>query len=745
LDDCARNLYGSSPSAYVDQIDSTVFSWAQAPAAWATIKGPQAGQVSETVNLQLGTDPTKFYRITGISFTLMFPTNPLMVGANERILQFKDGGGNIIYSGECQYVFSSGSSPGCSVGFPSTLDGVRSISITHQSVNEITLDSGEEYHVGLDNIRIAVEESEMVKVNVLEVRTPNGTPQGELLPPGTLPIPYLDTVKLEITLKNVTGVTMPNWELQLFGIDAAGASPSHDNESPMRLKTQGEAVYSAELQRLKWNGTTALAPNESVTMSFEVNARRSGMLKSTYSLSVDSQLIKDMQPIDIMPAALTYLELNDEGADENLKAVMFWAMFNETSSGSFYSGTEQTFPNDATAFVNFFNGSDYLPLYDLTGVYNEKIITYDTRSIEGSRFIAGTDYCNNTPNNQDELEPPKVSWHPNITSVIHCEDFRYMEAQSLINGFLNYERRAGTDSAFGYARKNFGGSLGNDTYALWGDYQRCVDSGFLNTIDEQGNIITRTYQDALAMSNVEVEGSTLGWKPAVDWLNAYLNCQLKHVDSLRRLTYIMTHYRFMPQIERAIDDFYSKCDWQLLEFSTPNELLCDPTEGAFSLKQANLIIQESVIYAPPGEDEQSFPINQEFGLRICAGGCATQISGTREVNGTRTIAFSQAPAHPIDNVNDQMIRDAYEATSSPLPTCSKIFELNTFAGHREQLANCYGPSLPSILQPVLWTDRQVVDANDDNVLEDYTFSNYSWGSRVYQKASTEDDATHYPR
>lgn len=156
-------------------------------------------------------------------------------------------------------------------------------------------------------------------------------------------------------------------------------------------------------------------------------------------------------------------------------------------------------------------------------------------------------------------------------------DYRYMAAQTIINGFLSYERRFGLGSVFEYAELNFSGSLGNPQYSLW------------LTSQCQQNQYASSFQAARLVSNRANSYSFL-----VGWLNEYMNC-LSDLDSdyTTGRVHRATNTTILPQAQQAINDFYS----------TP----WDPTNGAFSVLAAN------------------------FGngsLAACAGGCTLQCTGS---------------------------------------------------------------------------------------------------------------------
>jgi hypothetical protein len=166
-------------------------------------------------------------------------------------------------------------------------------------------------------------------------------------------------------------------------------------------------------------------------------------------------------------APTTGLDFN--GIHSGLKAVMFWAIFNESSSDNFDSGS----PVDS----------------------------FDLGASRFSSFLFQPPYCSpGTVPGDNAAESPFVTaagdWY-----IRHCPfDYRYMVAQTVINGFLNYERRVGINRVFEYATQNFAGSIGNSDYELW------------NSSDCRSNAFGATYGQARINSNPG------DWVCQCDWL-----------------------------------------------------------------------------------------------------------------------------------------------------------------------------------------------------------------------------------
>jgi len=243
-------------------------------------------------------------------------------------------------------------------------------------------------------------------------------------------------------------------------------------------------------------------------------------------------------------APTTSLDFN--GIHSGLKAVMFWAIFNESSSDNFDSGSA--------------------------------VDDFDLGTPRFTSFLFQTPYCSpGTVPGDNGAELPYVTtagdWY-----IRHCPfDYRYMVAQTVINGFLNYERRVGINSVFECATQNFAGSIGNSDYELW------------NSSDCQSNAFGATYGQARINSSPGT-----GYANAIGWLNEYMLClaQLNSTDYTAVRVRRAYQNTIWPQVNAAVQDFYS----------SPT----DPTDGAFSALAAN------------------------FGngsLLACVGGCRLQCTG----------------------------------------------------------------------------------------------------------------------
>ena len=189
-----------------------------------------------------------------------------------------------------------------------------------------------------------------------------------------------------------------------------------------------------------------------------------------------------------------------------------------------------------------------------------------------------------------------------------------MQAQTLLNGFLSYERRYGLNRLYEYATSNFRGSIGNPKADLW-QVAACSSNDYgLN------------YEDARNNSSAN---DGFGWETAVRWLDSYLSC----VQNLPGNPYLAQRvqrafdHTIMPQINAAAYDFYNFTEY-------------DPTNAAYGTVHLNF-----------GDGRAQY---------VCVGGCY--------INGdTNNIVYRYEAqdrflgfATSFDNIAQSDIYDAYE-------------------------------------------------------------------------------------
>jgi hypothetical protein len=283
-----------------------------------------------------------------------------------------------------------------------------------------------------------------------------------------------------------------------------------------------------------------------------------------------------------LPPPFTNLQLN--GQDAYLKGVIFWGIFNETSEDIFDSGSSVD--------------SDLTPRF--------------------TEFLFQPPYCSpgNPPDdNTAPDEVPAGNW-----IIRHCpHDHRYMYAQTMLNGFLNFERRDAPP--FNYASANFEGSIGATDYRLWAPTA---------SPECQGNSFGSNYLIAF--------NSGQGGQ----WLNAYLNCILALQNSTNPfvLKVQRTYARIWPQIQLAVTDFYDP--------TKP-----DPTNGAYSALALNFGLQQVQL--------------------TCVGGCY--------VNGDNTLVYHYDDGdtglifgYLRADITQALVDDAYNRHIARIATYAPNFE-----------------------------------------------------------------------
>jgi WD40-like Beta Propeller Repeat len=223
------------------------------------------------------------------------------------------------------------------------------------------------------------------------------------------------------------------------------------------------------------------------------------------------------------------------GEDIELQGVMFWIIFWETISDSSDSGS----PADSD-----------LP--------SERRFT---------EFLFNSPYCSlgaNPPSDnavEEILVPdPADSSDAYWVYITHCAgDHRFMFARTILNGFLNYERRG--LAPLGYATSNNSSlfnALGN---TLW-QFTPCTDQGI----------------NGASFNIAQRSGTT------AEWLYSYMNC-LGTSSEVDTSNYYIQRIRraysttILPKIQDAIANFYAP---------PLTNSMADPTYGAFSNLDVNL-------------------------------------------------------------------------------------------------------------------------------------------------------------
>jgi hypothetical protein len=424
-----------------------------------------------------------------------------------------------------------------------------------------------------------------------------------------------------------------------------------------------------------------------------------------------------------------FTNIDFNGVHTPLKALMFWAIFNETSQDRYYSGSDEE--------VNAY------PL--------------DNNSRTVSSFLIASPYCNSDSTNTAPHENPldsSLNWKNNIKGLIHCTDHRNVEAQVLINRMLNIERnplQSGYDAndpadlmqtEFLTFLSGYQGTFKDANYIYWNqtDLQVCIsqqsqlpsyaahlparkDNVYKNQDFDMGNDNDYySYYDILK----GIRGSTglrkEAWRwMAVRWLNGVLDCKVYIPSNLftspKSMFYNnrikLSYQRISNQIDTAIREFYQQ---------EP-----EPTNGAFEIKATNRCIP-----APGSDCFRSSKGKTIVDIDLCVGGCSNLGANGAYLLHVDTITSSTDTQYYYHHHNPAFIESC--------ATAANIYAYDDDTNKQDNLdmvRNCYPSDTPTtILQPVLFL---VVDLNNPN---DPTRAGYKWVTIVYQATT---DMRHYPR
>jgi len=385
-----------------------------------------------------------------------------------------------------------------------------------------------------------------------------------------------------------------------------------------------------------------------------------------------------VQTVDVVEAILTYIDFEcsdpacpykDPAPDPawppgvgGWKAAMFWVIYHEYSDGTILSNDWYGIPQDS-------NGQPVTTCFQ-TGP------EAGFQSVNVVRIV----------HQQSPGDPPTVD------EELLCRDYRYLAAQTMINGYLNSERRSGLSNAFAYMTTNFQRSLGNN-------FSDCPSNPGCDMLDEdtEGNMIWagrgcfldgKTYKEALELGNNIY---------TLQWIDHYTSCRLvasQTHDSLRNNHFVALHDDLLSDsgvITWAVRDLQSYCTVEpgnsdSYDPRNPEQYKqCDPTDGAFSLLKAT---------------SPAIVLDTEVG-----------VNGVIETGQTIEDLIGGPWAEAIQN---------------------------TYLLHIEKLTQGagegYRPNFPSIVQPVLWPQH-----NGDNF--NY-IQNVTWTTVSYQQTG---ELLHKPR
>lgn len=326
--------------------------------------------------------------------------------------------------------------------------------------------------------------------------------------------------------------------------------------------------------------------------------------------------------IQLPPTPFTSLDFY--GEDIEFQGVIFWLTFWETSSDTYVSGSaaDNDLPNHS--FVDFL----FQPNYCISGINAPS-----DNGIEQYIF-------------DNPMNPSDPYW----VYIKHCPyDHRFMFARTMLNGFLNYERR--NQSPFQYVPGNYSSFYASDANSLW-KYTLCESQG------SAGN----NFSDAKGKNTLP------------EWLYNYMICigtnpNLSQDDVFIQRVRRAYNITLLPQIRLAIANFY--------DVSAPisDPTTGEPTYGAFSNMDANITISSA-----DGK-------NLGDSYLACVGGC--YLSQADQINGNLIYTYRGSQkkidfrfAKLVDTITIEDVQYAYNQHIR-----GQIFG--------------YAPAYSAVLQPVL--------------------------------------------
>jgi hypothetical protein len=380
-----------------------------------------------------------------------------------------------------------------------------------------------------------------------------------------LPIPYADTVNVTISITNVLSQSIDNWEFEIFGIATAGQSPSYG--TPPTYADILALEHAADVpgsvfgnNRIRWVGGS-LASGQSIPLQAALHARRSGMITTnyqfTYFVNGQSNVVMGSN-LHVMSARLTNVDF--AGEDANVKAAIFWAIFNETSEGNLVLHNPNALPCTQSGWQTNASG---LPFTEILHIVHEA-----------------------------------------SSSDPRCQDLVYLETQTILNGIIRYERLSA--QLHTYFTENYAGSLGNNppedrtdifyvgdgpidpdfgSNVLWMSKQCWPLENSLRITDSVTPVSYRVVLESVLYNDFRQQA-------VLSWLEQYLACFMMSnggASSARgehqRAFFERVYNSPNAIIDSVIDDFVTRCESR--QSSINATLSCDPSFGAVGLVKAN--------------------------------------------------------------------------------------------------------------------------------------------------------------
>jgi hypothetical protein len=153
-----------------------------------------------------------------------------------------------------------------------------------------------------------------------------------------------------------------------------------------------------------------------------------------------------------------------------------------------------------------------------------------------------------------------------------------MAAQTMLNGLLLFERKSETD----HSQLSEEQSPDWENKLAWTPAFNYFNGNYYFDVEEGepihlfgSNIKYWNDPQLIAACGLDSYGAQTSAEAKILWLEQYLGCRYQNSD-----TFKVTYNLIMPQVDRAITDFYATCG---ANYDPLNPLLCDPTDGAFAL------------------------------------------------------------------------------------------------------------------------------------------------------------------
>ncbi|GIK65729.1 MAG: hypothetical protein BroJett018_35230 [Chloroflexota bacterium] len=412
----------------------------------------------------------------------------------------------------------------------------------------------------------------VIQIEVLVYQDSSGSPGTTRLVPDDGSISPRQPFWIEIRIANnlpvpVTVNSINYWawvadSLQ-FSRDAYVSNPMVflQNEYP-----SGFTLNSTTPQSVNWGSRQIAANSVENFTRFRATAQQSGFIETWGNVNVsylnnNQQTTTDIRFTQVFQISLTQLNLVAGGKHEFLKGYMFWALWYETSGGDFFAG-----PDFELSYQNHFPSPG--PDVETTLDYYEQASDIALQTVGSYQSSCSTrppvypypiQYMPNfTPiNGSDPPLNPSIA-QANWKRIVYCENPYYLAAQTIINGILLNERINISGESVETVAVNY------------------FDNFKFDTIDpDTGQKITISVFESRAQPWPTTDICKISSGQGVELYN--LAICLRNSKEL----FAPIYWHIMPEIERAINDFYSRCE---TTYNPNDPLYCDPTDGAANLK-----------------------------------------------------------------------------------------------------------------------------------------------------------------